>query len=125
MGTFHVICRSLFGIESDHAEAETWCIDGAAMQVIVGLFCIRGVMPDESTPLIYQEWSQLLRQQRFACGLNWLRLFYQRNHDQSSVVEVLLNNELWLGMENQVRTLPWPATSTSYSLRQFLMVNAG
>jgi hypothetical protein len=54
--------------------------------------------------------------------VHWIRVFYGNVGDGSQQIEVLLDNEPWAAGHKAIASVEWPASSSYYSLRNFIAV---
>ena len=119
---FHAILSALLDIPCDHADRETWNINGTSRQITMGMLGMRGEMPREDWPEAFQAIENHVSLSNLSPGLHWVRYFYCHIPGQAPVYEVLLDNETWMPLQTQAAQIPWPKSDDFYTVRLFFIV---
>ena len=121
-GFFHVILVALTGQSCSHCETEDWEINGRLRRVYVSFVVVRGEA-HPLTPDWFESIQRHVKNMDLKDGMTWMRFFHaDRPGSDSSVEEVLINNELAPDSIQYLSTFPWPAAKEYYSVRIFLIV---
>ncbi|HEX7900351.1 MAG TPA: DUF6348 family protein [Planctomycetota bacterium] len=123
-GTLHVLLAAFFpDLPTDQADIEEWIVGGTKKRVVVGNFTTRGQLPAlrEFIPAINRLLENEVKARVLSKGTHWIRL-YQARGPTTNINEVLLNNEPDPGLQAAIGLMPWPASTSFYSVRLFLVV---
>jgi len=124
LNSFHVILASFFLPEDDQVTIEDWTIGGRERQVIIGPMGMRGTLPNPANPP--REWfgqvEARLREKKLPQGVHWVRVYYGQFNSQVKELEVLLDNETWQEMQQDLATISWPKGKEFFSLRVFMVI---
>jgi hypothetical protein len=124
LNSFHVILASFFDPQDDQVTIEDWTIGGQERQVIIGPMGMRGTPPDPANPSTewFKQFEGKLKAKKIPPGLHWIRVYYGQIDNQAKELEVLLDNEIWQEMQQDLATISWPKGKEFFSIRVFLVI---
>jgi hypothetical protein len=120
--SFHAILAALLGQLSEQADTLQWGIRGIPRLLTFGSLRLRGDFPMDSWPTLFEVIESEMKRSDVQKGLHWVRYFYSYLPGKAPVIEVLLDNEPWGAMQEQVASFPWPVTQEFYSARLFVII---
>ena len=121
--SFHALFVTLLGQPCDHVECETWMIDGISRDITMGRLRIRGVLPHEMWPPVFEGIKRHVQNFPLTGGLHWCRYFYASHPVESPMIEVLVDNETCEPLQSLAADLPWPKTEKFYTVRLFFTIH--
>ena len=124
--SFHVILTAFFTDQHDaQITRETWNIDGEDRPIIIGNIGLRSGDAAVSNSLS-MDWlttlEEKIKEQPLAEGSHWIRVFYAQMNNEALSCEVLLDNETWIDLQDEMADFAWPAHAAFYSVRLFLII---
>jgi hypothetical protein len=120
--SFHVLLTTLSGQHCDHVDRERWTVGGWERNVTFGWLRMRGKMPMDDWPPIFDEIRSQVRSLPLSPGLHWMRYFYCRLPGSEPVMEVLLDNKTQEELQVRAAGMPWPQTDSVYTARLFFVI---
>ena len=124
--SFHVILAAFFTEGYDEQiSRETWEIDGVERTVILGNIGLRGSKAAEANTLPldwFEAFEQKIKERPLDEGSHWIRLYYAHLDNKTIACEVLLDNETWDELQDEMADFDWPERKDFYSVRLFLIV---
>ena len=123
--SFHVILAAFFtDAHDDQISREIWTIDDEERTVILGnIGGRRSAKLTEKLPLDwFAAFEEKIKERPLGPGSHWIRLFYGQMDDKTLACEVLLDNETWTGVQEEMTNFDWPQRKEFYSVRLFLIV---
>lgn len=122
--SFHVLLAAFYGGHDDQVKTEHWDVNGQSRRVIIGNIGVRGTTPNPAEPPI--EWFKVLENQikvsSLTSGTHWVRCYSAQMQNQPMGVEVLLDNDEWIGVQTEMTKVKWPRGENFYSVRVFLII---
>jgi hypothetical protein len=124
LNSFHVILAAFFGPQGDQVTVEEWRIGSEDRRVIIGPMGMRGKLPDPSNPPLawLKEVYEKVRSKALPGGTHWLRVYYGQYDNRAEELEVLLDNDDWAEVRNELATIDWPKGKEFFSLRVFMII---
>lgn len=120
--SFHVLFSALLAQPCGHVEQEVWSISGVPRRVTLGLLRMRGHLPLDQWPPVFEALQKQVQSFAIPSGLHWIRFFYSSFPIESPTIEVLVNNDTCSGLQMQAAELPWPRTKDVYTARLFFII---
>ena len=120
--TFHVLFATLLERQCEHVEKDIWRIGGKSRQMTFGLLRMRGQLPLDEWPPVFQGIQRQVEGLDLGPGLHWARYFYCHLPSENPTIEVLIDNCPHERLQSLVPELPWPKTTDFYTARLFFVI---
>ncbi|MBN9684635.1 MULTISPECIES: DUF6348 family protein [unclassified Corallococcus] len=124
--SLHVLLSAFVRPPDEHVTVATWRVGGIDRKVILGNVITRG---DHPGPKLEESWfkafESALRSLPLTSGTHWVRVYYAQMDEKRMALEVLLDNEPWQALADQLETASWPAAPGFLSRRLFLVLQGG
>lgn len=122
--SLHVLLRGFFLESDDQVSVDEWEIGGKLRRVIIGRMGIRGRLPDPDQPPV--DWFPTavdkLKAMPLDAGTHWLRIYFAQMDHKVSNLEVLLDNDDWELLREQIASIEWPSGKEFFSVRVFVLI---
>ena len=118
--SFHVMLSALWDItDGEQVGVEEWEIGGQTWKATIGNFGCKGKfdVPQELFATIEDMVSNL----DFNGEIHWLRVFYANVGKDETIIECLLDNEVWEDGRRELQTVNWLKSDSFYSIRNFII----
>lgn len=118
---FHVWLAAFFGIGDYRVTEEEWLVAGKAKRayagemVTIGRFPAGGILMTDVFPAL----EAAVKSRPMEDNSHWLRFFFAQVKEGQRVCQVLLDNEPWPDVREEMERFPWPESDNYYSIRQF------
>jgi hypothetical protein len=124
LNSFHVILASFFVPHDDQVTVEDWTVSGQKRLVTIGPMGMRGSPPDPANPPRewFKQFEAKIKEKQLPGGIHWIRVYYGQFESQTRELEVLLDNETWKEMQQDLATINWPKGKEFFSIRVFLVI---
>lgn len=122
--SFHVLLAAFFQPDDVQASREEWTVRGRPALAIMGCLGVRGrppVPPDELGGW-FPRLRAKLEEQPLRPGTHWVRAYYAQMQGRRTACEALLDNVVWVEMQEELAGFPWPAGEAFYGARLFLVL---
>lgn len=120
--SFHVLFTTLLDRPCEHVDRQVWTIGGQPRNVTFGWLRMRGALPEEQWPSVFEGIQRQVEGIQLAPGRHWVRYFYCHLPSDAPTTEVLIDNETHDELQGKMTELPWPETDEFYSARLFFMI---
>lgn len=124
MNTFHVLMKAFYDETDEHAEAETWNINGTNWRVYIGNITHKN-QSGESDLIpegFFDTVESIIKESTLNEDLHWFRTFYCHQDHEELSSEFMRDNELYDKGVQAISNLPWKSTDGFYTLRQFTLL---
>lgn len=124
---FHVILAAFFTPKfDDQITKYNYTVKNKKYEIIAGSIFKRGYLEDEDNSYDwFEQFKKLIKNQELDTGFHWVRLFYSQVNFETTVCEVLLDNEYWIPIQTLTETFNFPSQEDFYSFRLFMIINNG
>ncbi|MEW5733625.1 MAG: DUF6348 family protein [Thermodesulfobacteriota bacterium] len=121
MASLHVFLAAFFNADDHQVMPEQWTIGGRKKTAFSGDLIIMGAYPDgQMQPEdFFRAFEEKIRKRPMEPGVHWVRFFFGRMKESQGNCEVLLDNEPWTELQEEMAGLAWPVSDSYYSIRQF------
>lgn len=122
--SLHVLLSAFLDSDNERSAQVEWEIGGRKSKVTVGTMGIRGMLPDanEQAVAIFDQFETRIKASHLAPGTHWARLYYAHIGGETANCEVLLNNDIWETMQEEMTAIDWPLSQGFYSVRVFIVM---
>lgn len=102
-----------------------WETDGQKLSMIMSPITTRGNSPEPLLLNWLDKFQKMLKQQDYAVGIHWSRLFYAQSERELMTYEILLDNKTWKEIDEIVHYSAYPKAVDFYSMRIFTIIKRG
>ncbi|EGK00610.1 DUF6348 family protein [Dysgonomonas gadei] len=121
--SFHTLLSAFFTKEFDHqVNNQQWVVDGRTYNVTISNVTTRGSHPDPLPLRWLEQLEETIKVQPLTEGTHWVRFYYAQSESELISGEILLDNEVWTGIEKFVRTFDFPTYKDFFSMRVFMVL---
>ncbi len=122
--SLHVFIGAFLDPKDDLVLREIWSIGGQKRLAIIGQMGIRGKIPTENDVHLtwFKHFEERIKKTQLTKDLHWVRLYYAQMNEQQMVCEILLDNEPWAQMQEEMAEIDWPKSKAFFSLRIFIIL---
>jgi hypothetical protein len=123
----HVLLAAFARVGEDKVRKLRWNSGASVFRALLGDVTVRGAPPDAGVPIgwLSEEVEAAVREASLLRRTHWLRVYCARTAPGQLVSEVVLDNEPWPELATRLSAWPWPPGTGSYSVRVFLVLDAG
>lgn len=125
MSSFHVLLAALWRHPGDEQVAvEDWVVGAETWKAYIGDFVRRFSHADVEPPLnAFEAIAQAAKREKLPPGVHWIRTYFSDPGNGETIIETLLDNEIWDAGAEAYAALPWPTEKGFYSVRNFLILD--
>ena len=122
--SFHVLLAAFFQPHDEQVVQEEWVIGGRTSRVTVGNIGVRGKLPVQGDSMFawFKRFEEKIKEQQLRPGIHWVRLYYGQMQGKMITVEVLLDNDVWEGIDSEMAAVEWASGDAFYSVRVFVVI---
>lgn len=121
--SFHTLLSAFFTKEfDDQVNTQQWMIGGRAYDVIISNVTTKGNHPDPLSLHWLEQLEEAIKIQPLTKGTHWVRFYYAQSESEFISGEILLDNEVWDGVEKTVRTFDFPTYRDFFSMRVIMVL---
>ena len=122
-GDLAVLLAACWYVTDDRKlDLAQWDVGVRTWDVFIGHFGIEGA-DVEVPPAALAALTDALKSEALEPRMHWVRLFVRREADGTLASEVLLDNQPWPAGDRALATLAWPASTSTYSVRNLLVLD--
>ena len=121
--SFHIMLSAFFSKEFDHqVNNQQWIIDGRVYDVSLSNVTTRGSHPDPLPLRWLEQLEETIKKQPLTEETHWIRLYYAQSESELISGEILLDNEVWTGIEKFIHTFDFPTYKDFFSMQVFMVL---
>ena len=124
--SFHTILSAFFTSKFDQEiNKYSWQINGKNFEIVSSNIGIRGKQPHKLSTEWLNQFETEVQKLKLDEGTHWIRLFFAQHETQTSVCEVLLDNEYCIPLQQKAEKFAWHKQEDFYSIRVFMILKSG
>lgn len=124
--SFHTILSAFFTSKFDQEiNKYNWKIDGKDFEIVSSNIGIRGKLNQELSTEWFDQFETEVQKLKLVEGTHWIRLYFAQKDNQTSVCEVLLNNECYVPLQQKAENFEWQIQDDFYAVRVFMILKTG
>lgn len=124
--SFHTILSAFFISKFDkEIQKYNWSINNREFEVYSSNIGIRGTKPQKLNTEWLKQFEIEILKLELEEGIHSIRLFYSQDQNQTTVCEVLLNNNISIQLQEKAKFFDWQKQEEFYSLRVFMILKNG
>lgn len=124
--SFHTILSAFFTSKFDkEIQKYNWNINNKEFGVYSSNIGIRGTKPAKLNDGWLKQFEIEIKKLELKEGIHSIRLFYSQNQYQTTVCEVLLNNNISIQLQEKAKNFDWQKQEDFYSFRVFMILESG
>ena len=124
--TFHTILSAFFTSKFDEEiNKYNWNINGKEFEIFSSNIGFRGIQASNFTTEWLNQFEAEVQKLQLTEGTHWIRLFFSQQQNQTSVCEVLLNNNECISIAQKAQQFDWHQQEEFYSIRVFMILKNG
>lgn len=123
---FYTILSAFFTSKFDEKiNKYNWNINGKEFEIFSSNIGFRGPQASNLTTEWLKQFEAEVQNLQLNEGTHWIRLFYSQQQNQTSVCEVLLNNNECISIAQKAQQFDWHKQEEFYSIRVFMILKNG
>lgn len=124
--SFHTILSAFFTSKFDkEIQKYNWNISNKKFEVYSSNIGIRGTKPQKLNTEWLKQFEIEISKLKLEEGIHSIRLFYSQNQNQTTICEVLLDNNISIQLQEKAIFFDWQKQEEFYSLRVFMVLKNG
>lgn len=124
--TFHSILAAFFTSDfDDEISKYNWKINDKNFEVFSSDIITKGIEPEKISSEWINSFKEEIQKLNLDEGTHWIRLFYAQQNNNTSACEVLINNDIYIPLQQKAENFNWNKHEEYYSIRVFIVLKSG